>query len=112
MCDLELPPISKMVGSSLPDRRVYAYGPHLSGEDFYNKHSFFACNGFAMDEFINDDLLSALEVYYGKIDDYDSLDWWHLLLCSKIKALGRQERLGELTLGDIVAAGLPQEDAD
>ena len=28
-----------------------------------------------MADLINDDMLSALEVYYGKFGDYDSLDW-------------------------------------
>ena len=63
-CTIRNCPHLEMVGSSLPDKRVYDYGLHLSGEDFYNKRSFFASNDLLMSEFINDDLLSALEVSY------------------------------------------------
>ena len=63
-----------MVGSILPDMCVYAYGPHLYGGDFYNKHSSFSSNDLLMSEVINGDFLSSTEVYYGKIEDYGSLD--------------------------------------
>ena len=101
-----------MIRSSLPDKSVYAYGLHFSGGAFYNEHSFFASNDFLMSEFINGDLLSALEFYYGAIEDYDSHDCEYLLLRRKIKEWRRQELLGELSLENISATGLPQVDAD
>ena len=101
-----------MVGSSLPDMCVYFYGLHLSGGDFYNEHSPFSSNDLLMPEVINDDLLSALKVYYEKVEDYDSLAWGDLLLCRKIKERGRQEILDKLSLWDIFTTGLLQEDAD
>ena len=52
---------------------VYAYGLHLNGGDFYNEHSVFYSNDFPMSEFINDDWLSDLDVYYCEVGDYDSL---------------------------------------
>ena len=55
-----------MVGSSLPYHCVFAYGLHLTGEDFYNKHSFCSSNDLVMSDLINDDVLYSLEVCYGK----------------------------------------------
>ena len=37
-----------------------------------------------MSDLINGDLLSSLEVYYGNVEDYDSLPWRDLLFV-KIK---------------------------
>ena len=36
----------------------------------------FPSNDFVMSDLINDDVLSALKVYYGMVGDYDSLDRW------------------------------------
>ena len=65
-----------------------------------------------MSDLITGDLFSALNVYYGRVSDYDSLSWGNLLLRKKIKGWGRHERLVRLYLEDIFATGLPQEGAD
>ena len=100
-----------MVGSSLPDHCVYSYGLNLTGEDFYNKHSFLRSNDFVMSNLINDDVLSALEVYYGKVGDYDSLACRDLLLRKKIIGRESQGSLDKEALWDIITTAPPQEDA-
>ena len=65
-----------------------------------------------MSGLINDDMFSALEVYYGKVEDYDSIARVDLLSRKKIKEWGCQERLDKEALRNIFKTGLPQEDAD
>ena len=101
-----------MVGRSLPGKCVYAYVPHLSGEDFYNKHSFFSRNGWGLAEFINGDQLSSFEIYYGEVEGYDSPSWGNLLVCRKITEPELQDPPDRLSLGYIFTTGPPQEDAD
>ena len=47
----------------LPDQCGYAYGLNLTDGDFYAKRAFFSSNDFLMSNLINDDMLTALEVY-------------------------------------------------
>ena len=65
-----------------------------------------------MSNLFNGDVLSALEVYYEEVGDYDSLAPVNPRLRKKIKEWGHQERLGKEALCDICTTGLPQEDAD
>ena len=83
--------------------------PPLGRGDFYNKHSFFSSNDFLMSEFINDDLLSALKVYYAMADDYDSLDWGNLPMCRKLKS-GASGASWQIVFMGYFTTGLPQED--
>ena len=83
----------EMVGISLPYHCVLAYGLQLTGEDFYNEHSFFSSNNLITSDLINGDMLSDLEVYYQLIGDYDSTGWRDLLSCREIKEWELQERL-------------------
>ena len=50
----------------LPDHCVYAYGLNLTEVDYYGGRAFFSSNDCLMSNLINDDVLTSLEVYYGK----------------------------------------------
>ena len=101
-------PHLKKVGSRLPDHCVFAYGLHLTEDDFYNKHSFFPSNDFLTSDLIIDDMLSALEGYYGTVGDYDSISCGGgPAFCRKIKGRGSQRSLGKLRMGDIFTTGPP-----
>ena len=69
-----------------------------------------------MSEFINDDLLSALEVYYAKVEDLRTTILFiveiFFFVRKLIKGWECQDRLGKFSLCDISTTGLPQEDAD
>ena len=101
----------------LPDHCGYANGLNLTGGYFYEKHAFFSSNDFLMSNLSNGDMLSSLKVYYGKVEDFDSIARGGLLLRRRRKVRGRLERkvlgrLGRLSLGGIYTNGPPQGDSD
>ena len=100
----------------LPGHCVYAYGLNLTDGDFYGKRAFFSSNDFLMSNLINDDVFSSLEVYYGKVEDYDSIArgvFFFRVNKLKIGAGVKSvliKRLWAISLQLI--AGRPQEDPD
>ena len=77
----------------LPGHCVYAYGLNLTEEDFYEKHDFFHSNDLVMSDLINDDMLSSLEVYYGKVEGCDSIARGICFCVNKLKSGGGSGRV-------------------
>ena len=62
-----------------------------------------------MSEFINGDLLLALEGYYEKVDGYDSLDWRNLLCVGKLTSVKVRSVLANCLYGIFLQLVFPKD---